>query len=534
MILDTFEILFSTSAKKAREEVIALDKELGELEKKGKKRSDEENKRYQELQKQRKEQLDEIKQQRLETDKLSNSFQNMAANAIGAVTAFATFHGLKNTLIDVNKLNASLAIAHDSWGVNVQDLKTVAAALDKAGGNGQQFMQWYLAFTQQNVSQGLGAVQPRELIKRATEAFNTSQGQRLLTANGLLPVATELLNKSPQEQAALLASGFQNAGKSFTPEAQKAALANQGAAATTQQVEQTRATEILTKFSGAVVDFNKGVQKFLDVFADHPVAAAAASVGGIGLKSYGAWKLFKWLTGRGAKAVPSLDAETEAAGAGLGTFLAAIGTAAITALWPSTANPGNDDQLIAEAIKKRTGRLPLGIRYNNPGNLRPGGHEAIYSSPQVGISALGNQLRRYGGRGWNTISSILSHYAPPLENNTGAYIAAVSRETGFSPNQVLDLNDTATLDKLTSAIIRHENGFNPYSSSLIQSSILAANHSLASASSGGIGKSVSVKTGDISINTQATDAQGIANTVASELKNQIRLAMNNLDDGVNY
>ena len=105
---------------------------------------------------------------------------------------------------------------------------------------------------------------------------------------------------------------------------------------------------------------------------------------------------------------------------------------------------------------------------NNPGNLRSWGKMpiqggfAVFPTTEAGLSAMGKQLQLYGKRGKNTISDIISTYAPSSENNTQAYIDHVSKRTGFNPNQRLDLNDTETLAKLMSAMTKHENNKTNY------------------------------------------------------------------------
>ncbi|WP_244582557.1 lytic transglycosylase domain-containing protein [Escherichia coli] len=121
---------------------------------------------------------------------------------------------------------------------------------------------------------------------------------------------------------------------------------------------------------------------------------------------------------------------------------------------------------------------PRGIRNNNPGNLRAArnasgsdGAFVTFNSPGDGVSALARQLRLYGARGVNTVEGIIGKYAPPTENNTAAYIRSVSDMTGFSAGQKLDLDDPSVLAKLIPAIIRHENGVQPYSPDLILKSV---------------------------------------------------------------
>lgn len=125
--------------------------------------------------------------------------------------------------------------------------------------------------------------------------------------------------------------------------------------------------------------------------------------------------------------------------------------------------------------------LPIGLRNNNPGNIRPGdawqgmtgenGGFIVFQDVTWGIRALATDITNKIQQGYNTIGkigsvkdcsidkvgSIISRYAPPSENNTASYISAVSADTGIPANQVIDL-DAETLHDLIRAIMNHENG----------------------------------------------------------------------------
>lgn len=119
-----------------------------------------------------------------------------------------------------------------------------------------------------------------------------------------------------------------------------------------------------------------------------------------------------------------------------------------------------------------------GIRNNNPGNLRVApnavgndGAFAVFDKPDDGLAAMSRQLQLYGDRGNNTPYGIIHTYAPSRENNTQAYINAVTGDTGFGAHEQLDLSDPATLKRMMAAMIRHENGSQPYSEKDIDSGI---------------------------------------------------------------
>lgn len=113
----------------------------------------------------------------------------------------------------------------------------------------------------------------------------------------------------------------------------------------------------------------------------------------------------------------------------------------------------------------------LGLRNSNPGNVRTAPNEigknngfSVFADSKDGLSAMARQLMLYGDRGNNTLNGIIHTYAPRNENNTQAYIRSVSEMTGFDSRQRLNLHDPVVLQALMAAMIKHENGTQPYSS----------------------------------------------------------------------
>lgn len=112
--------------------------------------------------------------------------------------------------------------------------------------------------------------------------------------------------------------------------------------------------------------------------------------------------------------------------------------------------------------------LPRGLRNNNPLNLsyvegQPGvqgsdGRFGRYQSMEDGIAAATRQLQIYGQRGLTTVEQIVGRWAPPNENNTPAYVAAVARELGIDPRAPLNLSDPMLVSRLVGAMGRIEVG----------------------------------------------------------------------------
>ena len=122
-----------------------------------------------------------------------------------------------------------------------------------------------------------------------------------------------------------------------------------------------------------------------------------------------------------------------------------------------------------------------GIRNNNPGNIRHGaGWQGMadeqpdpafitFKTPEYGIRAIARIMLTYAKNGIVNVRGIISRWAPDNENNTEAYIASVCEALKVNPDQYIDL--TVEMPALVKAIIRQENGLQPYSDETIEAGI---------------------------------------------------------------
>lgn len=122
-----------------------------------------------------------------------------------------------------------------------------------------------------------------------------------------------------------------------------------------------------------------------------------------------------------------------------------------------------------------------GLRNNNPGNLDrgpvawvgevqglpiPGTANARFYDARFcqfdtmahGARAMAIDLLTHYRRGANTIGRLVAIWAPPTENNTGAYIAAVSHAMNWDASWPLGIGRQDILTRLCCAIADHENG----------------------------------------------------------------------------
>ncbi len=143
-----------------------------------------------------------------------------------------------------------------------------------------------------------------------------------------------------------------------------------------------------------------------------------------------------------------------------------------------------------------------GIRNNNPGNIRIGApwqglmargdmtaiqrserEFCVFETPVYGIRAIARVLITYqdkrqarDGSSIDTVQEIIDRWAPPSENNTDAYVRSVRVGIGADPDQTafIDVHRYEHLEPLVKAIIRHENGSQPYTQAQIDAGLRLA------------------------------------------------------------
>lgn len=127
--------------------------------------------------------------------------------------------------------------------------------------------------------------------------------------------------------------------------------------------------------------------------------------------------------------------------------------------------------------------LPRGIRNNNPGNIernatawdgladdqRADERFCVFDSAEYGIRALCKILLTYQRKyGLKTVKAMIERWAPPVENDTDAYVARVAEFMSVGAYQEIHLKDNSIqLALMAEAIIGHENGQQPYDEATI-------------------------------------------------------------------
>lgn len=121
--------------------------------------------------------------------------------------------------------------------------------------------------------------------------------------------------------------------------------------------------------------------------------------------------------------------------------------------------------------------MTRGLKNNNPGNIR---HSATRWQGEIEVSENNEGLdasfktfmtMAYGYRAMfkllhnyaviynlHTLEQMISRWAPPSENNTRAYISAVSLWSGVASSVKIDTTNPLTMIAVVSAMSRMENG----------------------------------------------------------------------------
>lgn len=187
-------------------------------------------------------------------------------------------------------------------------------------------------------------------------------------------------------------------------------------------------------------------------------------------------------------------------------MLIGTGTALLALAWLvyrrglSAINPASDDNIVYAGVNAAGEALtgaqdwnlgaaiydmttPRGIRNNNPGNIvnnplnkwqgqtATDGRFAVFSDAHFGLRALARLLLNYMKAGHNTPEKIITRFAPATENDTGSYVRSVSAALGVSAQTPVTVQH---LPALIAAIVKHENGQQPYSQAQIATAIRSA------------------------------------------------------------
>ena len=116
--------------------------------------------------------------------------------------------------------------------------------------------------------------------------------------------------------------------------------------------------------------------------------------------------------------------------------------------------------------------LPRGYRNNNPGNIRingdlfqgeirPSKDKSFkqFETMAYGYRAIFRILRNYDNNyNLDTIRKMIGRWAPENENDTEAYVKAVSGYAGIPADDPININDREQMIRIVSGMSKVENG----------------------------------------------------------------------------
>jgi hypothetical protein len=369
------------------------------------------------------------------------------------------------------------------------------------------------------------------------KAFNRADAANLAKNAGISDTTLNLIIAQADERQRLLDLGEKNAAvdEKAVEQAQEMQEAWRGIG---QQVKSV-GTTILTDFAGPVKEAFSWVSKLFASAGQSKLLQQAFSIlGGLihsvvdvvklafnGLELLGHTKIVQWVLSLGSKLL-GLTANLQTS---LNDSLDDRVKAAQDATRGPLEQPKSDD---------RKGVIQRGNNSvnNNPGNLRFAGQAgatagangfAAFPTLAAGIQAANRQLDLYAQRGVNTISKIVSKWAPASENDTASYIADLEKKLGIGRDKELSGADR---QKLLQAIFGHE-GRTKVSAAQIAGALGPNANALATATfanqqtptgaaktGGGSTNSTNVQIDQVNVHTQATDADGVAGALPGALK----------------
>lgn len=138
-------------------------------------------------------------------------------------------------------------------------------------------------------------------------------------------------------------------------------------------------------------------------------------------------------------------------------------------------NPGNMDRMAGDKWQGEI-RDPHDTRLTDfQRNELIAGRFSVFVSAEYGVRAMVKNLWAYNDAyHLCTVRGLISKWAPPLENNTEAYISAACRTLGVQDDQCVDLRSYAVMRALVVGIISVECAGMPYAGKEIEDGLRMA------------------------------------------------------------
>lgn len=540
-ILNTFWILFKSNADDVIKGNKAIEKSTKETEKALKNTTD-------------------------STQDLGRSFVKMVEGAASAAGALAGFELLKNGINNANTYNASLKVLADQIGTTAQTLKTMGQAATEAGGSVAGALADIKSLSDQANAAGLPLGSPEAAfgaIRGRLKGKSLNEKNRLLSNYGINDPGDRrrLAVLSDSEYAASISSAA-----SVTPLSQE--NANKALDAISAQAHAKAAASNVATTQASTISpiVNKLLDKFSSIagwVAGNPSASVGVGIGGIAAGGIGAGWLGK-IFGNGVTSLFSKSATpafvdsfapSAAGGAGL---LPSLGVAGAGLLGGGAAGYGIVS-LFSKSIEAAMVKyLTSDIKTSSPVTkaFKTGSTDMDFwmskgYSREQALGIMANMKQESGGdptaRGdgghahglfqWHADRRAAIFKATGIDVSKAGYKDQLEAAAWEMKNGRRQFDDShfRTLNSPDAAAAYFSQKFEAPANGAMQA-IIRGKSALNLASQfpaiGSGGGTASVKIDKIIINTQATDAAGIADHLKDEIYSQLSILAANHDDGV--
>jgi hypothetical protein len=188
-LLQTFYFMFKTNAQQAKKDIGEVGKASEDVEKK-------------------------LKKTRDETGELGKAFTSTFENGLRALAAYGSFQAMKSGIVTAQQFNRDLTIQSKLWGQNANEINAWGKAVKQAGGDQQAFLGWYQNIRQNNAAIGVKTMAPNEMmrhINQQIQGLSPEAKQMIFGKYGIndighqaeLDVTPEELERSIEKQAEL-------------------------------------------------------------------------------------------------------------------------------------------------------------------------------------------------------------------------------------------------------------------------------------------------------------------------------------------
>jgi hypothetical protein len=469
------------AAKSAREAASIANANVAAL----KKKADEERKAATDRKKERDQEIGGLKESARWTAEIA---RNIASGALSASKWLA--FGAIASGFGLGGLASSAATARrqaQGYGINTGDLRAAnvnfgkyinsESAFSNIAGTKDSNDRWIYGRVGVDTTGKSAADILPEYLEKVVQAFKaTGNNTSTAASTGLTSVISQdellaLASLKPQELADTIKSFQQDrvtfANSDDTNKGWQDFLVSLQRAG--QQIE-TSLIDNLKTLTPYLTDLSEGIVKAINSFVSSGGLQEWIKIVGEGLKKLGSYlgskefqeDIEKFFVGmhKMAELVGKFFGETE------GEKNIRISAAAAKSVQGYAEDDDRDADEALARYRKTAGAYTIGLKNNNPGNIRiPGSKTGFqtFASENDGLRAIIRQIGIYEDRDkLTTLRGIISAYSPSNENNTPALIANAAKRTGLGADQQIDPRNIDQLVKIVLAITKQEHAESKY------------------------------------------------------------------------